>query len=98
MTLQAQVENPRVVVAPGALGPTGLLVAVSVTSRSQGHKAREETEEWSVIFLNCPTRCLSNIKEEAKSLGFLSLDTVSPATPITPFPHQGPASFHTSLA
>lgn len=44
MTLQAQVENPRVVVAPGALGPTGLLVAVSVTSRSQGHKAREETE------------------------------------------------------
>lgn len=50
MTLQAQVEKARVAVAPGALGPTGLLVAVSVTSRSQGHKAREETEEWSVIF------------------------------------------------
>lgn len=26
-------------------------LAVSVTSRSQGHKAGEKTEEWSVIFL-----------------------------------------------
>lgn len=58
MTLQAQVEKARVAVAPGALGPTGLLVAVSVTSRSQGHKAREDTEEWSVIFFKLPYKML----------------------------------------
>ena len=48
MTLQAQEEEARGV-SPRCSRPDreqeGLLVAVSVTSKSQGHKAREETEE-----------------------------------------------------